>query len=133
MFGNKKKKPRNRIDSLIGADTHIEGNVTFNGGLRVDGHVKGDVTATGDEPSTLVVSERAKIEGTLSVSHIVINGKVAGPVHAREYLELQAHSNVVGDVFYRRLEMHLGAVVEGKFIHQDTEVKSLEYKSRGNN
>ncbi len=40
MFGKKTGKPQNQIDSLIGANTHVEGNITFSGGLRVDGHVR---------------------------------------------------------------------------------------------
>jgi cytoskeletal protein CcmA (bactofilin family) len=119
--GNKKSKPQNRIDSLIGADTRIEGNVSFSGGLRVDGSVKGDITEAGEHPSTLVLSEQARIEGVIRVSHVVVNGTVIGPVHAREYVELQAKSRVTGDVFYRNLEMHVGAIVEGKLVHQHPE------------
>ena len=72
---------------------------------------------TGEGPSTLVLSENAKIEGKIQVSHVVINGVVAGPVHATEYVELQSKSQVTGDVFYKTLEMHMGAIVEGKLVH----------------
>ena len=92
MFGNKSSKPQNRIDCLIGAGTDIEGNITFSGGLRVDGHVRGNVIAAEDKPGTLVLSEQARIEGEIRVSHVVINGTVVGPVHAAEYVELQAQS-----------------------------------------
>ncbi len=61
MFRKKASKPQSRIDSLIGAGTTIEGNVTFVGGLRVDGEVRGNVSASGDQPSTLVLSEQARI------------------------------------------------------------------------
>ena len=119
MFGkNKGNKPQNRIDSLIGAGTTIEGNITFSGGLRVDGHVCGNVSAAEDKPSTLVLSEQARIEGEIRVSHVVINGTVVGPVHAAEYVELQAKANVTGDVHYRTLEMQLGAVVQGRLVYQ---------------
>ena len=119
MFGaNKRNKPQNRIDCLIGAGTLIEGNITFSGGLRVDGHVRGNVIAAEDKPGTLVLSEQARIEGEILVSHVVINGTVVGPVHAIEYLELQAKANVTGDVHYRTLEMQLGAVVQGRMVHQ---------------
>ncbi len=117
MFRKQANKPQNRIDSLIGAGTRIEGNVSFVGGLRVDGEIKGNVTATGDQPSTLVVSEQARIDGEIRVSHLVVNGAVNGPVFSAEFLELQAHSRVKGDVHYNSLEMHLGAVVEGRLVH----------------
>jgi len=118
MFGNSKRnKPQNRIDSLIGAGTTVEGNITFNGGLRVDGHVRGNVFAADDKPGTLVLSEQARIEGEVRVSHIVVNGTIVGPVHAADYAELQAKANVTGDVYYRTLEMQHGAVVQGRFVY----------------
>lgn len=120
MFRKKATKPQNRIDSLIGAGTRIEGNITFAGGLRVDGEVKGNVIAAGGQPSTLVLSEQARIEGEIHVSHLVVNGTVNGPVHAAEFIELQAHCRVKGDVHYNTLEMHLGAVVEGRLVHSSS-------------
>jgi cytoskeletal protein CcmA (bactofilin family) len=121
-------KPQNRIDSLIGAGTRIEGNVTFAGGLRVDGEILGNVTAVSEQASTLVVSEQARIDGEIRVSHLVVNGTINGPVHAAEFLELQAKSRVVGDVQYSRIEMHLGAIVEGRLVHSSNAVKPVELK-----
>jgi len=119
MFGKKSNKPQNSIDCLIGAGTVIEGNIAFIGGLRVDGHVRGNVLSADAKPGTLVLSERARIEGEIRVSHVVINGTVVGPVHATEYVELQAKANVTGDVYYKTLEMQLGAVVQGRLVYQD--------------
>lgn len=124
MFRKKASKPQNRIDSLIGAGTLIEGNVTFTGGLRVDGEIKGNVIASGGQPSTLVVSEQARIDGEIHVSHLVVNGTLNGPVHSAEFLELQAHCRVKGDVHYNTLEMHLGAVVEGRLVHSSSAAES---------
>ena len=117
MFGMKKNQPQNRIDCLIGSGTTIEGNITFTGGLRVDGSVRGNVIAVGDN-GTLVLSEQATIEGEIRVSHVVINGKVVGAVHAAEYVDLQSKANVTGDVYYRTFEMQLGAVVQGRLVPQ---------------
>jgi len=120
MFGNKgASKPQNRIDCLFGAGTTIEGSITFAGGLRVDGRVRGDVIAADGKPGTLVLSEQAQIEGAIRVSHVVINGTVVGPVHAAEYVELQSKSNVTGDVYYKTLEIQLGAVVQGRLVYQN--------------
>jgi cytoskeletal protein CcmA (bactofilin family) len=115
MFG--RSKPRNRIDTLIGVGTSVEGNVRFKGGLRVDGEVNGSVIADGS-PGTLVLSEKARIEGEIQVSHAVINGTVVGSVRAMEYVELQAKANVAGDVYYKSIETHQGAVVQGRLVHQ---------------
>lgn len=117
MFSRNRQKPQNRIDTLIGAETIVEGDVDFSGGLRVDGAINGNVNETGSKAGTLVLSERGRIEGSINVSHAVINGAVIGPVRASEYVELQAKSRVTGDVCYKTLEMHIGAVVEGKLIY----------------
>ena len=127
MF-KKQNKPQNRIDSLIGAGTKISGSVSFVGGLRVDGEILGDVVASGDEASTLVISEPGHITGEICVSHLVVNGTIDGPVHASEFMELQAKSRITGDVHYSRLEMHLGAVIEGRLIHKSSETRTVELK-----
>jgi cytoskeletal protein CcmA (bactofilin family) len=119
MFGRKgNSKPQNRIDCLIGAGTTIEGDITFTGGLRVDGRIRGNVVASDGKSGTLVLSEQAQIEGEVRVSHVVINGTLVGPVHAAEYIELQPKANVTGDVYYKSLEMQLGAVVQGRLVFQ---------------
>lgn len=118
MFGEKNSKPQSRIDCLIGAGTTVEGNIAFTGGLRVDGKVRGNVTAADGKPGTLVLSEQAQIEGEIHVSHVVINGTVIGPVYAVEYVELQPKANVTGDVHYKTLEMQLGAVVQGRLVFE---------------
>jgi cytoskeletal protein CcmA (bactofilin family) len=119
MFNNRKPAPQKRIDSLIGAGTTVDGDVTFTGGLRIDGSVRGRVRAVDNEAATLVVSELARIDGEVRVSHVVINGAVNGPVMANDYLELQGKARVNGDVTYRTLEMHVGAIVQGKLTHAE--------------
>jgi cytoskeletal protein CcmA (bactofilin family) len=125
MFERKKPPQPKRIDSLIGAGTVVDGDVTFSGGLRVDGAVHGKVATVDSQPATLVLSEQARIEGEVRVSHVVINGVVNGPVTANDYLELQAKARVNGDVVYRTLEMHIGAIVQGKLIHAEQESASV--------
>jgi cytoskeletal protein CcmA (bactofilin family) len=120
MFGRKKKgKLHNHIDTLIGIKTYINGDINFSGGLRIDGHVRGNITATEEDQCTLVLSDAGKVEGEIQVANVIINGTVTGPIHAKEYLELQTQAKVFGDVHYGSMEIHLGASVEGKMIHQD--------------
>lgn len=118
MFGKKvDAKPVGRIDSLIGAGTLIEGRVRFSGGLRVDGQIKGDVEAVDATSSVLVVSDQAQIEGNVKVAHLVLNGSIVGDVHVETSLEMQPKARIVGDVTYRMIEMHQGAVIEGRLVH----------------
>lgn len=128
MFGKKdESKPVGRIDSLIGAGTRIEGSICFTGGLRIDGEVKGSVIAAeGATSSVLVVSEHARIEGRVSVAHLVMNGTVVGPVFVTQSLEMQSKARIVGDVDYAVIEMQQGAVIEGRLLHSAS--KSVELK-----
>jgi cytoskeletal protein CcmA (bactofilin family) len=120
MFG--KKTVTQEIASLIGAGTSVTGDVTFSGGLRVDGVVRGAVRCgEGDKGGILVISEHGTIEGEVRASHIVVAGRVQGPVHAAVLIELQPKARVQGDIQYRALEMHHGAVVEGLMVHISAE------------
>lgn len=128
MFGKKTSKPQGRIDSLIGAGTSVTGDVMFSGGLRVDGEIKGNVRGADGQPATLVISEHARVEGEVSVSHLVINGTVIGSVHSSDFLELQTRARVTGDVEYSTVEMHLGSVVQGRLVHLGVSAKAVELK-----
>ncbi len=123
MFGSKSKST---IDSLIGLSTRIEGDLHFKGGLRIDGQVKGNVIADPSLASMLVISEHAVIEGEVRAAHLVVNGQIAGPVFCTELLELQPKARITGDVNYKALEMHGGAVVSGKLSHDQAEEPVLK-------
>ncbi len=131
MFGSSEKKPQSRIDSLIGAGTLIEGGVRFSGGLRIDGEVKGSVEAVEGADTVLVLSEHARVEGAVRVRHLVTNGTVVGPVFVADSLEMQSKAKIVGDVEYSVIEMHQGAVIEGRLVHQAE--KAIELKLAASN
>lgn len=133
MFNRSPAKAAGKIESLIGAGTVIVGDVTFSGGMRVDGEIKGNVRATDERTGTLVVSEHARIEGEISVAHVVVNGTVIGPLHCSDFLELQGKARVTGDVEYSSIEMHLGSVVQGRLVHQGGPAKSVELKLAASN
>lgn len=123
MFGSKSKST---IDSLIGLATKIEGDLHFKGGLRIDGNVRGNVVADPTLPSMLVISEHAVVEGEVRAAHLVVNGQINGPVYCSELLELQPKARITGDVNYKALEMHGGALVSGKLTHDQVEEPILK-------
>ena len=110
MYGKKEQPP---IRSLIAQGSRIEGNLKFTEGLRIDGEVFGDTRANPEQPSILVISEAAVVQGELRADHVIINGTVRGPVYASELLELQPLARIEGDVRYKALEMHQGAIISG--------------------
>ena len=112
MFSTKKKQPP--IRTLIGEGTVITGELRFTEGLRIDGEVQGDVLAAEEGHSILVISEKARVVGRVRAAHVIINGRVEGPVQSDELLELQPKASIVGDVRYQSLEMHQGATINGE-------------------
>jgi cytoskeletal protein CcmA (bactofilin family) len=126
MFFKKSNKIDSSIDTLIGAETRIEGDVHFSGGLRVDGAIRGSVLEPAGTPCTLILSEHGRIEGSVSAAKIVINGKVIGPVKSTQFVELQPKARITGDLHYKSLEMHTGAVIEGRLIYIGEEALDTE-------
>ena len=129
MFKRSKTK-RNikatRLDTLIGQHTRIVGNVSFNGGLRVDGHVKGHLSAGGDVDATLTLSESGSIEGNVHVPNLIVDGVIKGDVFVSGHVELATKAKVQGNVYYRLLEMAMGAEVNGQLIRVTTENEHLQ-------
>lgn len=111
MFNRKKQPP---IKSLVALGCQIDGNFSFADGLRLDGSIHGNILGQADRPSILVISETAVVVGEIHADHVIINGQVDGPVFARRMLELQPKARITGDVAYKLLEMHQGAIVAGR-------------------
>jgi len=130
MFGIGKKAGC-AIDTVIGAHTRIEGDVSFSGGLHVDGVIKGSIAAESGGEAVLTVSEQGRIEGDVRVPNLVLNGAVEGDVHAGERVELASHARVTGNVYYNLIEMAIGAEINGKLVHQpEGQVPLLEQTAK---
>jgi len=116
----KSEKACDTIDTLIGVNTEMKGDILFTGGLRIDGKVKGNITAESDGSSTLVLSEHAEVVGDVQVPHMILNGKIKGNVHCAEHVELQPEAEIVGDVHYKIIEMALGATINGNLLREES-------------
>ena len=117
MFGRKKRK-HSVIDTLIGPNSRINGDLHFDGGCHIDGTVKGSVSADLDSSSAVSVSEDGGVEGSVTVSYVVLNGIVRGDVYASQRVELGPTARVIGNVYYNLIEMAIGAEINGKLVHQ---------------
>jgi len=122
MFNKKKQPP---IKSLIAQGCQLDGNFSFSEGSRVDGEIRGNVTGVAEHASILVISESALVTGEVLADHVIVNGQVRGPVHARVLLELQPKARITGDVTYKMLEMHQGAMVDGRLCPIIDDVQEL--------
>lgn len=133
MLGKKKQKPRRapgHFDTLISGKTTIEGDVHFSGGLHVDGTIKGRVVAEEGSDAVVRLSEVGEIVGDVIAPHIIVNGKVKGDVHASAHLELAEKAVVTGNVYYRLIEMAMGASVNGNLVRKDENSGLLTHEDR---
>ncbi|HET9485223.1 MAG TPA: polymer-forming cytoskeletal protein [Xanthomonadales bacterium] len=122
MFGSDRKnagRPTMAVDTLIGAQTVIRGDVTFSGGLHIDGQVHGAIIAEAGSDAVVTVSDKGRIEGEIRAPHVVINGTLQGDVIATERIELATQARVTGNIHYKLLEMHAGAQVNGQIMREE--------------
>ena len=104
------------METLISRSVRVNGDIEFSGGLHVDGRVMGSVHATPGAPAALSVSEQGVIEGSVSASSVVVNGRVQGDIHGSERVVIGAKARVRGDVHYGVIEMAEGAQISGKLV-----------------
>lgn len=129
MFGNDKHKhPRSgghAVETLIGPHAVIRGDVSFTGGLYVEGTIHGRVNADEGSAAVITIAENGHIEGEVRAPVVVINGRMTGDVHASERIELAAHARVSGNIHYKVVEMAAGAMITGRLIHADAPLAQL--------
>ena len=132
MWGNSNsnKLKTAKVETIIGENTQVKGDVTFSGGLHIDGKIKGNVVADDDTDSILILSQEGMIEGEVRVPNVLINGKVTGNVYASDRVELASQARIDGNVYYHLLEMEMGAAINGNLVHQGKKEKRLlEYRN----
>jgi len=118
-----KKQLNEKIDTLIGSESQITGDLVFSGGLHIEGSLIGEVTCKDDMSSILVINKGGQVTGDISVPSAIIDGTVHGNVYTTHNLRLEEHGFINGNVHYNSLEMEAGAKVNGNLIH-DRENKS---------
>lgn len=119
MWNGTKKQRIDKVDTLIGQHTEVHGDIVFSGGLHIDGVVKGNIEAGNDGSTTLVLSDKGSVEGEVRIPHVMINGLVIGNIYAAESVELAPQARITGNVYYKRIEVAMGAEVNGSLVHLD--------------
>ena len=118
-----------KVSTVLGKDTEVLGDLSFSGGLHLDGRIKGNLSSVGDTPALLTISETGRVEGEVRVANLVLNGTVIGDIYVAQRLELAARARVTGTVYYALLEMAMGAEVNGQLVHSnELEPRRLGYQ-----
>jgi len=132
MFGKKTRKSETKntdasssevsnkpkIETWIGRNSNIVGDISFTGGFSVDGSIEGSVYSE-DPESKLILSATGHIIGDVHAANIYANGHIDGNVIATKKVELHPKARINGDLHYNLLEMAVGAGVNGKLMHQE--------------
>ena len=117
---DKKKTSAEKGVTLIAGNTEVTGDVRFVNQLYINGHVIGNIIAEDGSDATVVVSEEGSVTGEIRVPNVVVNGGVEGNVYATNRMELARNAEVKGNVYYKLIEMQLGAMVDGQLVHDET-------------
>ena len=112
MFDSMRKKVDNvnDIETIIGRSTHINGQISGGGNIRIDGKVEGGISVSG----AAVIGESGVIVGDIKANSLVVAGCVTGNVDVDGNLSIHATGQLVGDVRVRSLNIADGGVFNGK-------------------
>jgi cytoskeletal protein CcmA (bactofilin family) len=98
------------INTLLGKGSEFEGKLTFEGTVRVDGKLSGQVFSD----DVLVVGEGAEVQAEIDIGEIIIQGTVVGNIRAKRAVEIHAPGKVRGDITTPSLQIDKGVIFEGK-------------------
>jgi cytoskeletal protein CcmA (bactofilin family) len=115
-----KRQPR--LDTIIGPESSLKGDLSSKGTVKIDGNVEGNVSA-----DCLIIGEGGILTGDAAVREIIIGGRVAGTIHATDGVEIQHKGEVHGDIFAARLTIAEGGRFDGRSTMQLQ--KKISYNS----
>jgi cytoskeletal protein CcmA (bactofilin family) len=113
------------IRTILGENAHFNGVLSFEGAVRIDGNVKGEIISKG----TLLVGEKSVIQAEIKAESIIVGGKICGNVTAVNRLELLSNAEICGNIQTPLLKIEEGAIFQGTSEMQkyDQETKSISY------
>ena len=127
MFNNKSDSPSSssittkspsQLDTMLGKNTSIKGDISFNGAIILDGSIYGSLKGS-ELDDVLTISETGVVEGKIEVANIIVNGIVKGDIIASGKIEVASKANIEGNVYYNNIEMETGSKINGQLIYQD--------------
>ena len=104
------KKAANTIGAFLGSNSDFEGQLTFQGTIRIDGSYTGDITVDG----TLIVGPSGRVKAEVNASNMIISGEVTGNMTAETNIEVHASGKVYGNLVAPTVTIHEGAVFQGQ-------------------
>jgi len=107
--------------SIIGTGMRVEGDVSADGVVKVEGSIVGTIRAA----RQVLVAKGGLVEGDIFTREAIVGGEVRGGIQATERVELQATSVVHGDITTRRLFVLEGGEING-VLHMGADAAELQ-------
>jgi cytoskeletal protein CcmA (bactofilin family) len=106
----KKEQSKDTISTFIGPGVSVEGEIEFQGSIRLDGRIKGRIFT---DNGTVIIGEKAVISADLFVDAAIIMGEVNGTIDAREKIEVYPPGRIFGDIQAPSISIDSGVVFNG--------------------
>ena len=117
-----------KINTLISSDISIVGSIFYKGTVHLDATVDGFLVADKNAKSMLYINNKSKVKGYVDGTNLAINGTIVGNVYAYGLLQLGSDALIKGDIYYKSIEMEVGAKVDGRLIVCDSSEELDLYK-----
>ena len=126
----------NKINTLIGSDIVIKGDIIYNGTVHVEASVEGSLISSKNKESKLYINKSSVIRGSVDASNVAINGTVYGNVYVYDLLQLGSDAFIKGNIYYKSIEMEVGAKIDGRLVvcdsKEELDLHKIDIESKGN-
>lgn len=121
MFKNKKSLIENKLDTVIGSDTRIEGDINSSETIKIDGKLIGDI----EGKSQVIIGELGLVQGNINAKNVAISGKVEGNIICNNLIEIKSSGKVLGDIETINLVVEDGGVINGNCSMKVDDIKRI--------
>ena len=122
-----KKKKEDAISTFIGPESTIKGSLVFEGTIRLDGNVEGEISSSN---GTMIIGERAKIKAEINVETAIIMGEVTGTIQAKDRIEIYKPAKITGDIQAPAISIDAGVSFNGNCAMTSKTISSSETKNQ---
>ena len=126
----------NKINTLIGSDIVIKGDIIYQGTVHIEASVEGSLISSKNKESKLYINKSSVIRGFVDASNVALNGTVYGTVYVYDLLQLGSDAFIKGNIYYKSIEMEVGAKIDGRLVvcdsKEELDLHKIDIESKGN-
>ena len=127
---------KNKINTLIGPDISIKGDIIYQGVVHVEASIEGSLVSDKKKESKLYINKSSTVKGYVDALNVAIDGTVHGNVYAYNLLQLGSNAFVKGNIYYKSIEMDVGAKIDGMLVvcesKEELDLHKIDIESKRN-